>query len=104
MGKFKTVSLYLLKHEDYRPISILPALSKALEMLMRDQMVEFLDSNNALDALQSGFRTGHSTTTALLCITDDIYKYLDGGMFVILVLLDFLRPSIQLTMNYFAIN
>jgi hypothetical protein len=78
-----------LKPEDYRPISILPALSKALEMLMRDQMVEYLESNNALDPLQSGFRSGHSTTTALLCITDDIYKFLDEGMFVILVLLDF---------------
>jgi hypothetical protein len=78
-----------LKPEDYRPISILPALSKALEMLMRDQMVDFLESTNAVDPFQSGFRTGHSTTTALLCITDDIYKYLDEGMFAILVLLDF---------------
>jgi Reverse transcriptase (RNA-dependent DNA polymerase) len=75
--------------EDYRPISILPALSKALEMLMRHQMVDFLESTNAVDFFQSGFRTGHSTATALLCVTDDIYKNLDEGMFAMLVLLDF---------------
>jgi Reverse transcriptase (RNA-dependent DNA polymerase) len=56
---------------------------------MRDQMVNFLQSTNALDALQSGFRVSNSTTTALFCITDDIYKYLDDGMLAFLVLLDF---------------
>jgi hypothetical protein len=39
-----------------RPISILPALSRALEILMHDQMVCFLETVGALDVFQSGFR------------------------------------------------
>jgi hypothetical protein len=54
---------------------------------MRDQMVCFLESVGALDVFQFGFRSGHSTVTALLNVTDDIHGYLDGGLFVILVLL-----------------
>jgi Reverse transcriptase (RNA-dependent DNA polymerase)/Endonuclease-reverse transcriptase len=78
-----------LEPRDYRPISILPALSKALEMVMRDQIVDFLDSNRALNQLQSGFRRGRSTVTALIRISDDVYRMLDQGLVVALVLLDF---------------
>jgi hypothetical protein len=55
---------------------------------MRGQMVCFLETVGALDVFQSGFRSGHSTVTALLNITDDIHGYLDRGLFVVLVLLD----------------
>jgi hypothetical protein len=72
-----------------RPISILPVLSKELEILIRDQMVCFLESVGALDVFQSGFRFSHSTVTALLNITDDVHRYLHWGLFVVLVLLDF---------------
>jgi hypothetical protein len=78
-----------LEPKDYRPISILPSLSKALELVMRDQIVDYIESHNLLSPYQSGFRTGHSTVTALLNITDDIYRDLDEGLFVALVLLDF---------------
>jgi hypothetical protein len=36
-------------------ISILPALSKAMEIVMRDQMIVFVDNFSLLDCLQSGF-------------------------------------------------
>jgi hypothetical protein len=78
-----------LEPKDYRPISILPALSKALEMVMRDQIVGFLDCARALDRFQSGFRKCHSTVTALLGVSDDIYRMLDQKMVVALLLLDF---------------
>jgi hypothetical protein len=72
-----------------KPISILSALSEALEILMRDQMTCFLESVGALDVFQSGFRSGHSTVPALLNIKDDVHGYLYRGLFVVLVLLDF---------------
>jgi hypothetical protein len=54
-------------------------------------MVAYLtdDDVGALVPLQSGFRPNHSTVTALLNITDNIYGMLDQGYFVTLLLLDF---------------
>jgi hypothetical protein len=52
---------------------------------MRDLLVCFLESVGALDVFQYGFRSGHSTVTALLNITDHISR----SLFVVLVLFDF---------------
>jgi hypothetical protein len=51
---------------DYRPICILPSLSKALELLMKEQIMAFVIGNGFPNRFQSGFRSAHSTTTALL--------------------------------------
>jgi hypothetical protein len=73
-----------LEPKNYRPISILPSLSKALELVMHDQIVDCIKSHNLLSPYQSGFHAGHSTVTALLNITDDIYRDLEEGLFVLL--------------------
>jgi Reverse transcriptase (RNA-dependent DNA polymerase) len=70
--------------KDYRPISILPALSKALEKIMKDQIVLFCNERGLLNRYQSGFRSGQSTTTALLKITDDIGMDMDNILMSIL--------------------
>jgi hypothetical protein len=66
---------YPLEPAHLGPISILPALSKAFW-----NSVYFLESVGALDVFQSGVRSGHSTVTALLNITNDIHGYLDRGL------------------------
>ena len=50
----------------YRPISILPALSKVLEAVIIEQFLDYLDEFNLLPPAQHGFRKGHSTVTALV--------------------------------------
>lgn len=52
-------------------------------------MVDYIDRNNLLTSLQSGFRAKRSCTTALLKITDDIRTSLDNDKITALVLLDF---------------
>ena len=74
---------------DYRPISILPFLSKVLERLVHRQLNDFLTNNNLLNQFQSGFRPGHSTTTALVKISDDIRLGIESQNVTILTLLDF---------------
>ena len=50
----------------YRPIAILPALSKILETIIVEQLVDHLDNHGLLPQAQHGFRRGHSTVTALV--------------------------------------
>lgn len=73
----------------YRPISILPTLSKALEHIVHGQLTNYLDEHKLLDDYQSGFRHGHSTTTALLKVTEDIREAMDMDEVTALTLLDF---------------
>ena len=42
-----------------------------------------------MDKFQSAYQEKHSTTTALIDITDNIYKALDNSEITILVLLDY---------------
>lgn len=74
---------------DFRPISILPYLSKVLEHIVHQQLSAFLSRNDLLSTFQSGFRPGHSTVTALLKVTDDIRWAMDHKSLTLLVLLDF---------------
>ncbi|RVE45163.1 hypothetical protein evm_010186 [Chilo suppressalis] len=74
---------------EYRPISILPFLSKVLEKLVYRQLIVFLNQNQLLNPYQSGFRTGHSTSTALVKIADDIRHGMEERKLTLLTLLDF---------------
>ena len=51
---------------NYRPISILPAISKIIERVMHSQLLEYFQAGNLLTESQSGFRPNHSTSTALI--------------------------------------
>jgi hypothetical protein len=70
---------------DYRPISML----SALEVVMRDQMMRFIDENLLFGPYQSSFSSGHSTATTLLKITSDIQCDCDRRVVTLLLLLDF---------------
>lgn len=78
-----------LSGSDYRPISLLPVLSKISEKVACYQINNYFYSNSLFDNLQSAYKKYHSTTTALLNIVDDIYKGLDKSEITILILLDY---------------
>ena len=50
---------------NYRPISVIPTVAKIFEKCVCDQLSEYLNANNLLSHCQSGFRSLHSTLTAL---------------------------------------
>ena len=52
-------------------------------------MIEYLKETNYFDNLQSAYKHSHSTVTALLNVTDDIYECLENSELVFLVLLDY---------------
>lgn len=74
---------------EYRPIAILPFLSKVFESILSRQIKDYIEGNKLLTALQSGFRSGHSCITALLKVSDDIRQAIDEDKTTLLALLDF---------------
>ncbi|KAJ2945895.1 hypothetical protein O0L34_g4803 [Tuta absoluta] len=83
----KTSNPTCLSH--FRPISILPVLSKVLESIAHKQLYSFLVTNDLLCPFQSGFRPSHSTVSALLNVTEDIRLAMDNTKLTIVTLLDF---------------
>ena len=63
--------------ENYRPISILPNLSKVFERCMYDQLKDHFDK--LLSKYQCGFRKGFSTQHCLLAMIEKLRKSLDSG-------------------------
>ena len=74
---------------NFRPISILPVLSKLFEKHVHESLLAFLEQYKLLYSTQSGFRPKHSCETALLYMVDKWLKALDRGELVGVVLVDF---------------
>ena len=64
---------------NYRPISVLPIVSKIIERAVHDQLYEYMSNVGLLSNCQSGFRPNHSTSTTLLDVQDYILKNMDTG-------------------------
>ena len=73
----------------YRPVSVLPVLSKVLERIMYDRVYEFLQEMGVLYEFQFGLRPQFSTYMALIMSVDKIISALENGDFVLGVFLDF---------------
>ena len=73
---------------NYRPISILPTISKVFERIICNQIHEHFTTHNLYYAHQYGFRKGHSTEHAMLEVIDRILQHLDKGETPINIYLD----------------
>ena len=76
------------KCENYRPISILPIVSKVFEKEVFRQVYSYLTDHCLLSKYQSGFRPKHSTLSALIQICDDLLNNMDQGKISCIVFLD----------------
>ena len=64
---------------NYRPISILPTLSKILEKAVHTKLYQFLVANKFLAGKQFGFRKGLSTISALTSFADEVLLNMEQG-------------------------
>ena len=74
---------------NYRPISILPTISKLIEKLVDINFCLFLNNFDLLHKSQSGFRAKHSTESALILMVDSWLKALNAGKLICCVMVDF---------------
>ena len=64
---------------NYRPITVLPTVSKILERAVHCQLYNYLTVNKILTSKQFGFRPKLSTPIALAHFTDNIFEKMDNG-------------------------
>ena len=74
--------------ENYRPISVLPILSKLLEKAVHTQLSDFLANHDLLNDSQFGYREKRSTDLASALLIDNIRTNGDNGMFTGTLFLD----------------
>ena len=77
-----------LNPKNYRPVAIVPILSKILERVIFNQMVQYLNANNLLHPNHHAFRTQHNTTTALIQMYDGWLQAVESGQLAGVCMLD----------------
>ena len=60
----------LSHRSNYRPISLLPVISKPLERHIHKHLLQYFENNKLIHQYQSGFRPNHSYHTALTRLCD----------------------------------
>lgn len=67
---------------NYRPISLIPVLSKVYELILKQQLYRHFEENSLFSASQFGFRAGLSTTSAILDLLGYMTEAFEGGQYV----------------------
>ena len=85
---FKPGSKDKLSAKSYRPVAILPVVSKVLERVVFLQIVEYMDTNGLFHPNHHGFRALHSTTKAMIQMYDTWVEALDRSEMAGVALID----------------
>ena len=73
---------------NYRPISVLPVISKLMEKHISRHMYQYLATYNLLHDAQSRFRSNDSCQTALINTIDKWIEEMNKGNVNVVILLD----------------
>ena len=76
------------KVSNYRPISVLPSISKVFEKLVYNRLINYLTKFSILSNQQYGFRSNLSTSLAILEMVDKITDAIDSNTFSIGLFID----------------
>ena len=74
--------------KNYRPISLLPLVSKIIEKSIHFQIEDYLNKKKLIYMHQSGFRTNHSTDLCLAQLIDFVATGMDKQMYTGMILVD----------------
>ena len=84
----KKASLDSEELKNYRPVSNLSFISKILEKVVASRLRQHMDYHGLHDPMQSAYKAGHSTESALTKVQNDLLRAMDQQGVAILVLLD----------------
>ena len=73
---------------NYRPISLLPTLSKVLERLVFNRLYKYISVNHLIVKEQFGFRPKHSTELALIPATELLNSFLENRLVSLAIYID----------------
>lgn len=73
---------------NYRPISLLPSISKIYEKIVYNQLVTYLENHELIDKIQHGFCEGKSVITATVSFIESIIESVDKGDLTIGIFMD----------------
>ena len=76
---------------NYRPVSVLPILSKVLEKIAQIRLIKFLNNQSIIYNKQYGFQENKSTTPAILDLYSKTIKTLNNGDYPCSAFLDFAK-------------
>ena len=74
--------------ESYRPVALLPILSKVMEKAVFNQLVTYLEDNKLIHPNLHGSRAGHNTSTALIQMYDNWLEEVEDGKVVGVLICD----------------
>ena len=89
--------------KNYRPISLLPLISKIIEKVIHDQMQKYLDDYNILYRYQSGFRKSYSTDSCLSYLKNKIATGFESGLYTGMIVIkkkQLYGPFLWMGFNY----
>lgn len=67
---------------NYRPISLLPIISKIFEKALAIQIIGFFESKKIFSESQFGFRNGKNTSQGILCLVDNIIEAFENKQYL----------------------
>ena len=84
----KSMSSDPLLPKSYRPVALLPILSKVMEKAVFNQLVSYLEENKLIHPNLHGSRAGHNTSTALIQMYDNWVEEVEDGKMVGVLICD----------------
>ena len=89
---------------NYRPISVLPCLSKVLKQVFHRQLSDYLEIHYLLKSSQFGFRPRRSTELVCNLLADDIRKNVDNGLITGVIYRDLSKAIDTISHSYLLPN
>ena len=72
----------------YRPISLLPVVSKLIEKSIQSQIISFMEQSHQWNSNNHAYKPKHSTTTTLLELSDTIFQACDEKSIAVVMGID----------------